>query len=219
MATTLLNLTLPDVPTYHALLGIGVAHFPPGSTGEGISGTGPQLFYVAEGPMQLMVVQGPQPVRVLPPGATALAEGEAITAGQEVRLETGATLVAAEGSTFALRTTGSVPARVLWLLGATDSTLNTRQGAAWEWSSNGGAVLDLTGPLSIVLSQGTLAPDETLPGQASGETHQVVSTLDPQRAFDMRTGTNGAVRNAGDEPLEVYVLTVTSGAGAATPAA
>jgi hypothetical protein len=219
METTLLHLTLPDVPTYHALLGIGVAHFPPGSTGEGVSGTGPQLFSVAEGPMQLVVVAGPHPVRVLPIGATALEEGEAIAAGQEGRLDTGATLVAAEGSTFALRNTGSVPARVLWLLGATNSQLNTREGADWEWSTNGGQSVALTGPLSIVLSQGTLDPDATLPGEASAETHQVVSTRDPQRAFDMRTGTNGAVRNAGAEPLELYVLTVTSGAGTATPAA
>jgi hypothetical protein len=205
------------VPTYHAQLGIMTVNFPPGSTSEGSSGAGPLLFSVAEGPMQLVVVKAPHPVRVLPPGTTALEEGEAIAAGQEVRLETGATLVAAEGSTFTLHNTGSRTAKMLWLLGATDSTLNPRQGAEWAWASNGGTILELTGPLAIVLSQGTLDPDETLPGVTSGETQQVVATRDPQRISDMRTGSNGAVRNAADDPLEVFVLTLTSGAGTATP--
>lgn len=208
VSTTLFDLTLSDAATYRLQNFISLSTYPPGSKGEGYAGKGPSFLYVVEGPLTLQVNEASQPVRVLPAGATGAVEaGEAVAAGQQATLETGAAFVAPAGSTFDLFNTRSITAKVLYVLSPPDGTLKNRDGASWSWSSNGGAITTVAGPLSVVLRQVTLPPDQTLPVLVSGA-QQTASTLDPHRVGDMRSQSDGAVRNGSDEPLELYVLTV-----------
>jgi hypothetical protein len=207
--STLFDLTIAKTAPFH-LEGIGYDLLvPPGSSVEVSSGKGPSIFYVTQGPVTVRVSAASQPMRVLPARATGAVEvGAAIAAGQQGTLESDMTLVAAAGSRLQLFTTGLGTAEVLWVLSANDSKILNRDGVSSDWSSNGGAMVDVAGPLSVVLRQVTLLPDESLPGPGSGQGQQTAATVDPHRVGDMRTVSDGSVRNGGDQPLALYVLTV-----------
>jgi hypothetical protein len=125
-------------------------------------------------------------------------------------LETGSTLLAPEGATMDLFTTGPTAARVVDLVSAADSR-GFGDGVTVQFASNGGMLTELTAPLSITLRRGNLGPEATLPAPASEATRQVVGPLEAADMGALRSGTDGAVRNAGEEPVDLYVLTVATG--------
>ncbi len=208
-ATTLLDLSLTDLPTDRYQLGMEIGTIPPGSISEQRSGTGPQLFYVAEGPLTVRANTAPEPLWIIPPGSTGQqASDERIAQGQHATLQTGHTLLAPAGAEVDLYTTESAPAQVVWLLGATNNTYHNDVGISWSQATNGFSTHALTAPVAIVLRKASLPPDVTFPAPASTETHQVAALLDSTRLGELRTGTGGAIRNAGEQPLDLYVLTV-----------
>jgi hypothetical protein len=208
--TTLLDLTLTDLPTFRAQFGIFIATLPPGSLAELRSGSGPQLFYVAEGPVTVRAGVAPEPLQVIPPRSeSADAPQLLIDQGKQATLETGSTLLAPEGAKADFFTTGPTAARVVDLVSAADSR-GFGDGVALQFASNGGMLAELTAPLSITLRQGNLEPEATLPAPASDAMRQVVAPLKAADMGALRSGTDGAVRNAGEEPVDLYVLTVTT---------
>lgn len=212
--STLFDLTIAETASFR-LEGIGAyQRLPPGSTIELSSGQGPSILYVTQGPVTVRVSAAPQPMRLLPSRATGSVEaGEPVAAGQQATLESDMTFVAAAGSRIQLFTTSFGTAEVLWVLGAGDGMMQNRDGVSGVWSSNGGSIVDMAGPLAVVLRQVTLRPNETLPVQGSGQWHQTAATVDPQRVGDMRTVSDGSIRNGSDQPLALYVLTVSPLAG------
>ena len=139
-------------------------------------------------------------------GGTAAA---LIAQGQHATLETGDTLLAPAGAVVDLFTMESEPAQVVWLLGATNNTSHNDAGITWSQATNGFSTHTVTSPVAIVLRQASLGPDVTFPAPASSETRQVVVLRDPTRLGELRTSTGGALRNAGEQPLDLYILTVT----------
>jgi hypothetical protein len=75
-----------------------------------------------------------------------------------------------------------------------------------------GSIRNLSAPLTLALEQVTLDPGASLPGVSALNVERVVVPIDPDRVMDARIGSNGSLRNGGGEPLEAYVLSVTSGA-------
>ena len=213
--TTLLDLTLTDMPTYRAQLGMYIVTLPPGTKTEQHSGAGPQLFFVADGSVTVRAGTAPEPLEVIPPGRPGAPPSKTLVAqGEQATMETGATLLAPAGAVFDLFTTGPAAASVVDLLAAADSR-GLGDGITVQFASNGGMVVDLAAPVSIVLRQGSLAPEETLPAPASDATRQVVAPPEAAAMGDLRSGTGGTVRNAGQQPVDLYVLTVTTGDGSA----
>lgn len=214
-ATTLLDLTLADIPTFRAKLGMRTTRIPPGSSSEHRSGAGPQVVYVAAGPLTVRARTATEPLWVIPPGsAGAETSKDLVAQGQQATLATGATLLVPAGAVVDLFTTGSAPAQVMELLWATNSAQHDDGGVTSQFASNGGSIQDLSPPVSIVLRQATLEPDATFSAPESGDTHQVMAPLDPKRMGDLRSGSDWAVRNAGDQPVEIYILTVAESAAA-----
>jgi hypothetical protein len=209
--TTLLDLTLTEMPTFRAQLGMFIATLLPGTQTELRSGAGPDLFYVAEGPITVRAWTAPEPLEVIPPvSAGARPPTAFIAQGEQATMETGATLLIPGGAVINLFTTGSTAGRVVDLLSATDSR-RLGEGVNVQFASNGGMTVDLAPPVAISLRQGSLAPEATLPAPISDDTRQVVATLEAAAMGDLRSGMGGSVRNAGEEPVELYVLSVTTG--------
>jgi hypothetical protein len=209
--TTLLDLTLTEMPTFRAQLGIFIATLLPGTQTELRSGAGPDLFYVAEGPITVRAWTAPEPLEVIPPeSAGARPPAAFIAQGEQATMETGSTLLIPGGAVINLFTTSSTTGRVVDLLSATDSR-RQGDGANVQFASNGGMTVDLAAPVAIALRQGTLPPEATLPAPSSDDTRQIVATLDAAAMGDLRSGMGGSVRNAGEKPVELYVLSVTTG--------
>jgi hypothetical protein len=208
--TTLLDLTLTDIPTYRAQLGMYFATIPPGSTTEQHSGAGPQLFYVAEGSVTVRARTAPEPLWVVPPESDDRHPAKDLIAqGDQATVETGATLLVPKGAVVDLFTRGATAARVVLLFAATDNR-SFDDGVNWQFATNGGMITLLATPISINLRQGSLEPYATIPAPASDGTHQIMAPLEARRMGDLRSGTGGTVRNAGKQPVDLYLLTVTA---------
>jgi hypothetical protein len=212
---TLFDLTLTEMPTYRAQLGIFLATLPPGALSEHRTGAGPQVFYVAAGPVTVRARTAPEPLAVtLPMSAGEHPPTTLIAQGEQATMATGATLLAPAGAVLDLFTTGPTAARVLDLLSAVDSR-GLGDGVTVQFASNGGMVADLVAPVSVALRQGSLAPEAILAAPASDATRQVVAPREAAAMGELRSGTDGAVRNAGEAPVDLYVLTVTTAEAAA----
>jgi hypothetical protein len=212
---TLLELTLPAISTYRAQVGMFLVTLSPGTGFEEHTGAGPQLFYVAEGPVTVRTATAPQPLELIPPDGPGENPAKVLVAeGEQATLETGTTLLAPAGAAFALFTTGPTAAHLVDLLSATNSQRHG-DGIDRQFASNGGMTVDLAAPVSIILRQGRLMPDAALPASTAQAVYQVVAPLEAAEMSDLRSGSGGAVRNAGKEPVELYVLTVTAGEAAA----
>jgi hypothetical protein len=209
--TTLIDVIITNMPTYRAQLDLAIVTLPPGTQLEQRSGAGSQLFYVADGPVTVRAGTAPEPLEVIPAESTGAQPPKTLIAqGEQATIETGTVLLAPGGAVIDLFTTEPTAARVLDLLSATDSwTLN--HGATRQTASNGGMAVVLAAPVSIALRQGGLAPEATVPAPASGAMRQVVAPLEVADMGNLRSGTDGAVRNAGEQPVDLYVLTVTTG--------
>jgi hypothetical protein len=151
-------------------------------------------------------------VRIIPSTGEAAAGAPDVTlaAGGQTTLAAGATIVASPGGAFTLRPSGSAAAKILLLLDPPDSRFRETNGATWQPTTNGGVTQTVSGPLSLSLRQTTLAPGVTLPAPG-GAAQQVVVVADAAQMGDVRSLATGAVRNAGRQPVSLYVLTLTVG--------
>jgi hypothetical protein len=213
----IVDLTLTDIAPLSAEGGIAITNYPPGGSSQERAATSLEVLYIAAGPMTASVIEAPQPMRVIPPQeATADQSESALSAGQELVLATGTTLVAPPGTIVELRNEGSVPTSMLDLLWVTASTSTESGGAVWNRASNINRQ-DLTPPVSLTLWRQTVDAGATIPPPASNDIGQSVGAVDQSRIFDMHYKSDGSYRNASDEPLEVYILNVSGASG--TPVA
>lgn len=214
--SVLVDLTLTDIPPYRTEGGIGVTTYPPGGSSREFVAKTAEVMYIAAGPLTVRVEEAPEPVRVLPPGATGAAPlNNPLSMGETLTLGTGTTLVAPPEAILSLINEGSTSSMMLDLLWATASGSSEAGGAHWTkgW---GGKDLDVVLPMSIVLRQTILPVNASLPALDSDNASQAAATVDPNREPDLLPMADGSLRNGGDEPLEIYALTVTSDAQAAT---
>ena len=166
----------------------------------------PEVIYVADGAIEVHAGDT-QPVRVIRGGG---ADAEEALAGEgSTTLTAGDGLVIPEGGTARFMNVAAEPAVVLLLLVPTTVDLPESDKVAYE--RLGGSMWTVSPPLSLTLEEATLAPNAALPGVDAPNAERVVALVDRERMEDARVGANGALRNAGDEPLAAYVLTVTSG--------
>jgi hypothetical protein len=208
--TSLLDLIIPTFDDDTAWVQFDRYTFPPATTLEldMQGGRVPEVFFVVDGGLAVRVFEAPQPVRVIRSGGTEAEE--ALTSGDSVAVAAGDALVIPENAAANLMNMAAGPAIALLLLlpSDVDLPLNTEIG----YVSPVGSIRNLSAPLTLALEQATVAPGASLPGVNAPNVERAVVPLDPIRVMDARIGSNGSLHNAGDEPLEAYVLTVTSDA-------
>lgn len=213
-ADVLLDLTLTDIPAMRAQGGMGITRYPPGGSSREQAAGSPEILFIASGPMTLTVEEAPEPVRVFAPGATGAAQPSRLVAiGEQMLLETGSAVVAPPETIVNLVNQSDGPATMLDLLWVPASNSTEAGGASWE--NAGSEPLDITSPVRLELRETLLDAGGKLPEPDSEAVAQAAALLDPERRIDFRSYADGSVVNAGDEPLGVYVLTVTSNAGSA----
>jgi len=215
----LLDLTLSDIAPFEAEGGIAVTTYPPGGSSRERAAGMTEVLYIATGPMTVQAEEAPDPVHIIPSGTMGPTPSTSqLSVGEKRTLSAGTTLVAPPGTIITLRNEGISPTTMLDLLWASASTSTEAGGARWTrgW---GGKRQDLALPVSIDLQQITLLGGESLPTPDSDNTSQAAATVDPNREPDLLPMADGSLRNGGDDPLEVYVLTVVNETvTAATPA-
>jgi DNA-binding beta-propeller fold protein YncE len=217
--TVLLDLTLSDIPPYLAQGGMAVTTYPPGGSSQELAANSTEVLYIAAGPMTVRVVEALQPVRVIAPRTAG--DGtpdQLLSVGDELDLATGATIVSPPETIIDLVNAGSASTVMLDLLWSTPSYSTEDGGAVWQ-RARGGKSQDLVLPVSIILRRVTLDIDETFPAPTSTDVSQAAATVDGDRKLDLVLTPELDFVNAGKEPLDLYVLTVTNNATAATPAA
>jgi hypothetical protein len=213
----IVDLTLTDIAALAAEGGIAITSYPPGGSSRERAATSVEVLYIAAGPMTVSVIEALQPMRVIPPQEVTTDQPEsALSVGQEAIVATGTTLVAPPGTIFDLRNDGSIPTSMLDLLWITASTSTESGGAVWNRAT---AIKrqELTPPVSLVLWRLTMDADATIPPPATIDVAQSVAAVDQTRRYDLHDQPDGSYRNAGDEPLEVYILNVSGASG--TPVA
>jgi sugar lactone lactonase YvrE len=207
--TTLLDLTLPDLPPAHIEGGLAITDYPPGGGSQERAATSAEVFTIVVGPMQATVVKAPQPVQVVPPDAAGPDPSEQMRAGQSATLPAGATVIAPPGAVVELLNTGTAPTRMLDLLWVTASGSTERGGAEW-WKGFGGISQDIAAPVRITVRQEAMPPGATIAAPDAADTVQSANVTDLSRLLDLRYSSDGSFRNAGDETVDAYVLAVTS---------
>jgi hypothetical protein len=155
--STLLDLTLPDLPPAHIEGGLAITDYPPGGGSQERAATSTEVFTIAVGPMQATVIKAPQPVQVIPPGASAPDPGAQLREGRSATLPTGATAIAPPGAVVELLNTGTAPTRMLDLIWVTASTSTERDGAEW-WKGFGGTTQDIEPPVRVTVRRVAMRP-------------------------------------------------------------
>jgi hypothetical protein len=204
----LLDLTLTDLPPMRTFGGIDVTEYPPGAYSEERTPYFPEVFHIVVGPMTMIVAESPEPVQIIAPGASTTTSNA--EEGDEAVLGTGTTVVAPAGSVLALHNDGTMPTRQLSLISGGDAYASHRDGATWRWGSVG-MPQDLAPPVTIRLEQLTLNPSAALPLPESGWGEYAAATLDAERGRELSFDTDAGWRNTGLEPMQVYLLKLTSG--------
>jgi hypothetical protein len=210
----LLGLVIPTIGDDEVFVGFDRFTLPSATALEADmrGGRVPTVFFVVDGALEARVIDAPQPARVIRAGG---AEPEEATAsGESVTLAAGDGFVLPENGAADLMNLAAEPAIVLMPLLPTNVWPSRNTGIEWEAYGQGSSAWNASAPLVLALKQVTLAPGADLPGANAPNVKQIVAPVDPDRVMDARTTSKGALRNAGDEPLTAYVLTVTSGAPA-----
>ena len=206
--TPLLDVTIPAISGDAAYVAIERYTVPAATTlhADLRRGRVPAVFFMEEGALQIRAISVPDPVRVIRAGGVA--SEEAIATGESTALAAGDAVIVPEDGNVDLMNMAPERALALYLLEpanvfpAGDPTVSLE--------TLGGNVRNLTAPLILSLRRFTLAPQTSLPGADAPDVEQIAIPVDPDRVMDARSSSDGALRNAGDEPLEAYVLTVTS---------
>jgi hypothetical protein len=208
--TPLLDLVIPTFGDDAAWVQFDRYTFPAATTLEADmrGGRVPEVFFVVDGALKVRAIEAQQPVRVIRSGGVEAEE--ALTSGESLTLAAGDALVIPENGAVNLMNMAVEPAIALLLLlpSNVDMPLNTEIG----FVSPVGSIRNLSAPLTLALERATVDPGASLPGVNAPNVERAVVPLDPDRVMDARIGSNGSLYNAGEEPLEAYVLTVTSDA-------
>jgi len=208
--TLLLDVVIPTISEERAW--VQFDHFTyPAATMVDIDMRGggvPEVFFIVDGALKVQAVEGPQPVRVIRAGGVKAEE--AVMSGASVTVAAGDAVIVPENGVAKLMNMTAEPANALLLLvpSNVDWPINRTIG----YASLIGSVRTVSAPLALTLERATLAPGAAFPGLDAANVDREVVSLDPGRVMDTRIGSNGSLQNAGNEPLEAYVLTVTSGA-------
>jgi mannose-6-phosphate isomerase-like protein (cupin superfamily) len=168
----------------------------------------PEVFFVVDGALEIRALDSPQPVRVIRSGGTKAEES--LRSGESVALTAGDAVVIPENAAANLMNMAPEPAVALLLIVPSEAKYPT--GTDIGIVSPVGSIRNLRAPLTLALEEVTVAPGASLPGVNAPDVERAVVPVDPDRVMDARIGSNGSLHNAGDEPLQAYVLTVTSGA-------
>jgi hypothetical protein len=208
--TLLLDVVIPAISDDQGFVAIDRYTIPPATTLDLDMQGGhiPSIFLLVTGALDAHALDVREPVRVIRSGGAN--PEEAITRGESVALAAGDAIIVPEEGAATLMNLSVEPATVLFVLQPSDD-LPPGSNAIPHQVLGGGA-RNLIAPLSVTLRQVTIDAGSTLPGADDPAAAQFVTPVDPDRIMDARTGSNGSLRNAGDEPLGAYVLTVTSGA-------
>jgi hypothetical protein len=200
-----LDLTVPELRDGEAYVDVFRTWHPRLQTIEidNTMGNAPQIHVVEEGAVHVQATQGRQSVRVLRGGVET--NQIVLDAGQSADVGPGDGIVIEMGGAAELTGSGPEPAVLVMVLGPTNLGQN-----AWaltlEAETLGGGAEELITPIQLSLSRVTLAPDASLAATEVPNVERVVVGANPDRSMDLRTGRDGFARNAGDEPLDVYVV-------------
>jgi mannose-6-phosphate isomerase-like protein (cupin superfamily) len=207
--TLLLDVVIPTISQERAWVQFDHFTFPAATMVDvDMRGGGvPEVFYVVDGALKVQAVEGPQPVRVI--WAGGVKAEESLMSGASVTVAAGDAVIVPENGVAKLMNMSAEPANALLLLVPSNVDLPINSTIGYE--SLIGSIRTVSAPLALTLEQATLAPGAAFPGLDAANVDREVVPLDPVRVMDARIGSNGSLRNAGDEPLEAYVLTVTSG--------
>jgi hypothetical protein len=209
--TPLLEVTIPVISGNAAFVAIERYTMPAATTlhADLHGGSVPAIFFVEEGALEIRAIDVPEPVRVIRAGGSV--SNETIAHGQSSGLAAGDAVVIPENGDVDLMNLSPQRALVLYLL-EPDNLMPPSADATVSFETLAGNARNLTAPLTLSLRLVTLAPEASLPGADDPRIEQIAIPVDPDRVMDARTTSNGSLRNAGDEPLAAYVLTVTSSA-------
>jgi hypothetical protein len=130
--------------------------------------------------------------------------------GESVLLGAGDAIIVPENGAADLMNMTAEPAVALLLF--TPPAFGPPINAGIAFETLAGSILPVSAPVALTLEQATLDPGASLPGVDSTTTESFKVPTDSDRVMDARIGSSGSLHNAGDEPLETYVLTVTSDA-------
>jgi hypothetical protein len=206
----LLDLVIPTLGTDEAFVQLDRYTFPPATTMdvEMQGGRVPEVFFLTEGELDVRADDAPEPMRVIRSGG--MQAEEALASGEAATLLAGDAAVVPENGAAVFMNQAAEPAVALLLL--MPSNLMPPGGTAIEHKTSTGNNQHVSAPLRLILERVTLAPDAALPGADDAEIESIIDLVDPDRVMDARVGSTGSLRNAGDEPLEAYVLTMSSDA-------
>lgn len=218
-STTLLELTLSEMSPGRAFVQSDRYTLPPGTTMSTGTRNSPtvDIYLVVDGSLAINANEAPRPVEVIRAGGAE--ETETIASGETAKAGAGDAVLVHGGSEASLGNDTSAPVTFLRLIqpSAAQMPLDNTILLGLEVLGNAN-VHDLAAPLTLTLELVTLGPDALFAAANAADAKRVFAALDPDRVTDLRIGSNGTARNAGDEPLEVYVVTVVSPAEA-TPVA
>jgi mannose-6-phosphate isomerase-like protein (cupin superfamily) len=210
VTTVLLDIIIPTISQERAWVQFDRLTFPAATMVDiDMRGGGvPEVFYVVDGTLKVQAVEDPQPVRVIRAGGVKAEES--LMRGASVTVAAGDAVVVPENAVAKLMNMTAEPANALLLL--VPSNVDWPMNSTIGYASLIGSIRTVSAPLALTLEQATLDPGAAFPGLDAANVDREVVPLDPGQVMDTRIGSNGSLRNAGDEPLEAYVLTVTSGA-------
>lgn len=207
-SVSLLHLDLPESRTDRAFVSLERYTLPPAASMamDMRAGNTPLVSYIAAGAVQVQLDETSPSAQVVRVGGTA--PEEELAKAASATLATGDALVLPEQGRATVTNDTAQPAEVVLLFQPTGvpAVLAT----AGDFYTMGTQVHTISGPLTLDLRQETLAPGSAVARSDDPQVVQITGALDASRVMDVRTTSGGALRNAGAEPLAVYVLTVTS---------
>lgn len=207
--TPLLYLVIPESSADRAFVSLERYTLPPAAVMTmdlRVGGNTPLVAYLVAGDVQARLGDVSPAARVARAGGTGIET--ALVTGESATLAAGDALVVPEQGMATVTNESSRPAEVLLLFQPTGipAVLST----AGDFATLGTQVHPVSAPLTLDLRQTTLAPGSAIARSENPQVVQITGALDPDRVMDVRTASGGALRNAGEDPLAVYVLTVTS---------
>lgn len=205
---SLLHLDLPESSADRAFVSLERYTLPQAASMEMDVRVGntPLVSYLVTGVVQAQLDAAAPSARIVRAGGKA--REEELTAGGTVALTAGDAFVVPEQGLATVTNESTGPAEVLLLFQPTG--VPAILATAGDFATMGTQVHTIRTPLTLDLYQETLAPGSAIAPSADPQVVQITGSLDPDHVMDVRTASGGALRNAGEAPLGVYVLTVTS---------
>lgn len=209
--TPLLNLVISTTTSPQAWVQIDQYTFPPDAAliADTVDGGMSDVYYVAEGAIEVVAGDVPRPVRVVRAGESGAEE--ALASGETATLTAGDAVVIPEYGAITMHNATEAPTIALHLLQSILVPHPTNRDV--DYQSLVSKIRNLQAPVTLALDQVTLAPGAMMPGPDRPGITQLAAPIDQDRAPDAVVDTSGALHNQGATPLEAYVLRVSSSAG------